>query len=141
MPWIPRNTKPRPTVVPIIIVEGSVFPDAAVSPKRWYQLRYNITPEQSTEMFDMLDSQQQGKISKDDLDKHFVPLVQKLGCADPPGKSSKQRKASTKGVSDTKYLYRKPFRTAGTVVLLGGTVFRSFFLPAQIGNLPVVKLQ
>ncbi|CAM9827511.1 unnamed protein product [Ectocarpus fasciculatus] len=58
-------------------------------------LGYDITPEQATAMFDMLDSERQGRVLESDLFKHFLPLLEKTGRSGPPRKESTGRKKSS----------------------------------------------
>lgn len=61
--------------------------------------RYDITPEQATAMFDMLDSEREGRVLESDLFKHFLPLLEKTGLSGPPRKESTgRRESSVKGV-------------------------------------------
>eukprot|EP00903_Cladosiphon_okamuranus_P013903 g12931.t1 len=63
------------------------------------ELGYDITPEQATGIFDMLDSQGQGQISIGDIVKYFLPLLQSVGHSRPPRKVSTARRKSSKGPS------------------------------------------
>lgn len=78
----------------------------------------------------MLDSQRQGKIPKDDLYKHFLPLLQKVGGAAPSRKGSTWRKGSTKRVSIFPVTKLFSGSSGSVVVLLGEIAFRwfSFFV-------------
>ncbi|CAM9502681.1 unnamed protein product [Ectocarpus sp. 4 AP-2014] len=61
-------------------------------------LGYDITAEQATAMFDMLDSERQGRVLESDLFKHFLPLLEKTGLSGPPRKElTGRRKSSVKG--------------------------------------------
>ncbi|CAM9234091.1 unnamed protein product [Ectocarpus sp. 12 AP-2014] len=61
-------------------------------------LGYDVTPEQATAMFDMLDSERQGRVLESDLFKHFLPLLEKTGLSGPLRKESTgRRKSSVKG--------------------------------------------
>ncbi|CAM9865423.1 unnamed protein product, partial [Ectocarpus sp. 13 AM-2016] len=51
-------------------------------------LGYDVTPEQASAMFDMLDSERQGRVLESDLFKHLLPLLEKTGLCSPLRKES-----------------------------------------------------
>eukprot|EP00752_Nemacystus_decipiens_P014145 g12578.t2 len=61
------------------------------------ELGYDVTPEQATGIFDMLDSERQGRIPRDDIFNHFLPLLHSAGSSGPPRKGSKGRRKSSNG--------------------------------------------
>lgn len=91
-----RNNQHGSVTPHVLRKTGCLLTVCAVAVVRSAATRYDITPEQATGIFDMLDSQQQGRISKDDLFKHLFPLLQRMSGTGPPRKGSAARRKSSK---------------------------------------------